>query len=248
MHFGLDIRKGHTILHSSFDPPRQRRVVFELLRGHTQRHFCRYGKPNVSDNLCRAEVVDRRNTNHRERNSIQVQRRTQHIWIPVKLSPPKISTEHYNGRRALAIIIGTYQPSKQWLRGQHLKVIARNERIAEWLGASAQELRHVKTQRSRNPGKGLHFGYRKIRRSEVHAESKHRQLGKRFTVVAVINVIGIRKCAVGISRCCAEHSRQSFRRLHRERPQSYGIECSKHGGVYGDSESEREYCNESEAW
>src|SRR5207248_8571952 len=75
----------------------------------------------------------------------------------------------------------------------------------------------------------------------MHSPAPHRQLGKGLAVVAIINVVRIRKRAAISSFLRAVNAHQAVRIFHRPWPQREGVKCGEYRRIHTNSQSQSEY-------
>ncbi len=171
-----------------------------------------------------------------------------HLRVGVKLSLPEISAHQDNRWGIRLVVLRQKDSAHEWHRAEHLKVVAGVKRAANRLSGALKKLQEVKADCSGQSGCGLRTGSGQIAGRDRRAEGKQCEVGKGFIVVAIIDVIRVRKSAVTFVRGGARNRCQAVGILHLTRTQDKGIKSSKDRGVDADAQGEREDGHGSEAW
>jgi len=88
------------------------------------------------------------------------------------------------------------------------------------LSAALKQLRELEANGTSDAGGGFRTGGRQVGRSDGHAEGKQRKIRERATVVAIVDVIGVGKPAMGFAGSGAKDGGQTWPgSFHRPRAQ-----------------------------
>src|SRR6266446_267628 len=153
----------------------------------------------------------------------------------MKASLPVITAHKDNGRGIGLIIFGQEDTAQERSCSQHWEIVAGNKKTHDRLSAALKQLRELEANGSGDARGGLRASGWQVGRSDSHAEGKQRKIRERGAVVAIVDVVGIGKPAMGFAGRGAKDGSQLVGILHRPRSQDQGVESSKDSGVYRDT-------------